>query len=200
MRLGKVVFDFDGTLADTFGQIVGLIKEIRPDLSKEEIETYKKFGASKTVKKLKISLKEIFRIMRLVKERQKKIIEKAEIFEGMREIIEELRNDDVEVGILSSNTKENIEKWLTKKAIKVDWVRSESTLFGKDKAINKIKIEDMLYVGDEVRDIEACKKSGVKIVAVSWGYNTKQALLEAGADYVVDDVAELRNFLFTFNQ
>lgn len=198
--LKKAVFDFDGTLADTFGQSIDLIKEVRPDLSEKEIKIYRELGARGAKKELKISLKEIFRIMKLVKEKQKNIIERAEVFEGVKEIIEELRKNKVEVGILSSNSRENIEKWLTKKAIKVDWVRSESTIFGKEKAIIKVKSEDMVYVGDEVRDVEACHKIGVKIVAVTWGYNSKKALEKAKPDYLVESSKELRNLLLTLSQ
>lgn len=198
--LKKVVFDFDGTLADTFGQSIDLIKEIRPDLSEKQIEIYRELGAKEAKKELKISLREIFKIMKLVKERQRNIIEKAEVFEGMKGIIKELRKNKIEVGILSSNSKENIEKWLTKKMIKVDWMRSESTIFGKEKAIVKVKSENMLYVGDEVRDIEACHKIGVQIAAVTWGYNSKMALEKTRPDYLVESSKELRNLFLSFSQ
>lgn len=198
--LRKVVFDFDGTLADTFGQSIGLIKGIRPDLSEKQIETYRELGAKEAKKELKISLKEVFRIMKLVKERQKNVIEKAEVFEGIKEIIEELRKNKVEVGILSSNSRENIEKWLAKNDIKVDWVRSESTIFGKEKAIVKVKSDGMFYIGDEVRDVEACHKIRVKIAAVTWGYNSKKALEKVKPDYLVESSKELRNLFLSLSQ
>lgn len=198
--LRKVVFDFDGTLADTFGQSIDLIKEIRPDLSEKQIEIYRELGAKEAKKELKISLREIFKIMKLVKERQRNIIEKAEVFEGMKGIIEELRKNKVEVGILSSNSRENIEKWLAKNDIKVDWVRSESTIFGKEKAIVKVKSEGMLYIGDEVRDVEACHKIRVKIAAVTWGYNSKNALEKVKPDYLVESSKELRNLFLSLSQ
>jgi len=200
MRIDRIVFDFDGTLADTFEQSISLIKEYRPDFDEKDVEIYRELGARGAKKELKISLKEIFRIMRLVKKKHKDIIEKAEVFEGIKEIIEKLRKNEIEVGILSSNSKENIKRWLTKKAVNVDWVRSESTIFGKDKAIVKIKSENMIYVGDEVRDVEACHKIGVKIVSVTWGYNSKKALKKAGADYVVESSFELRKLLFSLTQ
>jgi phosphoglycolate phosphatase-like HAD superfamily hydrolase len=198
--LKKIVFDFDGTVADTFQQIVVLIKKVRPDLSEKEIEIYRELGARKAKKEFKISLKEVFRIMKLVKEKQKNVIEKAEAFAGIKEIIEELRKRKIEVGILSSNSKENIEKWLAKETVMVDWVRSESTIFGKEKAIIKVKSNDMLYVGDEVRDVEACHKIGVKIAAVIWGYNSKKALIKTNPDYLVESLKELRNLLLTLSQ
>lgn len=196
----KVVFDFDGTLADTFEQMVSLVREFRPDLNREQIEIYRELGAKKAKEKLGISLKEIFRIMKLVKVKQKEIITEARVFEGMDKLVAKLREEGVEVGILSSNSKENIEKWLKKKEIEVDWVKSESTIFGKEKAIKKVKSEGMIYVGDEVRDVEACRKMGVKMIAVDWGYNSREALVDAGAEWVVGGAEELRKRVLLFNQ
>lgn len=198
--LNKVVFDFDGTLADSFGQMVDLIRKTKPELSGKEIGLYREKGARVFVEEFGISMVEIVKMVMKVQKQQNKIINEAAVFVGIKELIAKLRKNKVEVGILTSNSKNNVEKWLETNKIEVDWVRSESTIFGKEKAIIKVKSEDMLYVGDEVRDVEACKKIGVKIVAVSWGYNTKQALIDAGANYVLDSVSELRNLLLTFIQ
>lgn len=197
--LKKVVFDFDGTLANSFEQMIGLIKEIRPGITEKDIEIYRNEGARSFQKKLKISMIELVRLVGKMKIEHGKIIEEAKDFPGIKEMIVELRERKIEVGILSSNNKENIEKWLDKTGIKVDWVVSESNIFGKNVAIAKVKSGDMIYVGDEVRDVDACKKAGVKIAAVAWGFNTKKALVNAGADYVVESVAELRNLFFTLS-
>ncbi|MFA5025732.1 MAG: HAD hydrolase-like protein [Candidatus Shapirobacteria bacterium] len=198
--LKKVVFDFDGTLADTFEQMMTLIRGIRPELGDREVKLYKEKGARVFVDEFKIPLVEIIGMVMKIQKQQNKIINQAAGFKGIKKLIEELKRNKIEVGILTSNSKKNVEKWLKEKDIEVDWVQSESTIFGKEKAIARVKTSDMVYVGDEVRDIEACKKIEVKIVAVSWGYNTKQALVNAGADYVVDDVVELRNLFLIFNQ
>jgi phosphoglycolate phosphatase len=198
--LKKVVFDFDGTLADSFTQMIGLIKEIRPGITENDIEIYRNEGARSFQKKIKMSMIELVRLVKKLKIEHGKIIEEARAFPEIKEMIVGLRERGIEVGILSSNNKDNIEKWLDKTGIKVDWIVSESNLFGKNLAIGKVKSDDMIYVGDEVRDVDACKKARVKIVAVAWGFNTKKALENAGADYVVESVIELRNLLFTFSQ
>lgn len=197
---GKIVFDFDGTLADTFEQNLKLIRRVRPNLKEKEIEIYREKGARALKKKLNIPIKEFLRLIIETRKRQNEIIDEVAEFKGIKSLINELRKNKIEVGILSSNSKNNIEKWLKRKKIQVDWVRSESTIFGKEKAIIKIKKRNLIYVGDEIRDIEACKKIGVKMVAVSWGYNYKRALINAGADYVVDTVTELRNLLLSLSQ
>jgi len=33
-----------------------------------------------------------------------------------------------------------------------------------------------LFVGDKTRDIEAAKKAGIRMAAVTWGYNSRRSL------------------------
>ena len=83
--------------------------------------------------------------------------------------------------------------------IKVDKIITNNNIFGKDKLLRKMG-RQFVYVGDEVRDVEACKKAGVKMIGVTWGFNTKEALKKAGADYLVDNRTELRKLLLTLIQ
>ena len=49
---------------------------------------------------------------------------------------------------------------------------------------NKLKNKEVIYVGDEIRDMEACKKAKVAVIGVSWGYNLPESLKDAGANYI----------------
>ena len=51
--------------------------------------------------------------------------------------------------------------------------------------------QDIIYVADEVRDIEAARKAGVKIICVSWGYNDKSSLEKNNPDALVDNTDQL---------
>ena len=50
---------------------------------------------------------------------------------------------------------------------------------------------DVLYIGDELRDVEAAKKAGVKVAAVTWGFHNAELLRTGTPDYVVNDANEL---------
>src|SRR5690606_36319853 len=58
---------------------------------------------------------------------------------------------------------------------KIDFIYSGKSLFGKDKVMTRlfdqegISREEVIYVGDEIRDMEASVKAGIKAIAVSWG-------------------------------
>ncbi|NES07303.1 MAG: HAD hydrolase-like protein, partial [Okeania sp. SIO2F4] len=77
------------------------------------------------------------------------------------------------------------------------FITSGTTLFGKHRAIKKylksenIQPEEMVYVGDETRDINAAKKAKVKAIAVTWGFNSREALSEYQPDALVEQPQEL---------
>ena len=76
------------------------------------------------------------------------------------------------------------------------FIYSGST-FGKHKVINKwlrienINPEKVVYVGDEVRDIDAAKKTGIKVIAVGWGFNSQEALAAQNPDFLIERPQEL---------
>jgi len=59
-----------------------------------------------------------------------------------------------------------------------------------------VKAEDAVMVGDTAFDMEMAHAAGVRGVAVTWGYHRADRLRDAGASRVVDDVSELREYLF----
>ena len=76
-KIAKIIFDFDGTVADTFHLNVGLIKEMRPDTSKKEIELFRNNGVAVLQKELNLSLKEVLKLLGLLAKKQTQIINKA---------------------------------------------------------------------------------------------------------------------------
>ena len=52
-----------------------------------------------------------------------------------------------------------------------------------------------MYIGDSDVDVMTGKNAGLKTVSVSWGYRTKESLLEKGPDYLCDTVEELGGIL-----
>lgn len=122
-------------------------------------------------------------------------------FEGIKEVMIEIKKRGIEVGIISSDTKKNILEFLEKEKMEVDYLMTGNNLFGKDKLINKylkqrgLEREEVIYLGDEIRDVEACRRVGVKVAAVTWGFNSKEALIRLQPDWVIEKPAELMTVL-----
>ena len=73
----------------------------------------------------------------------------------------------------------------------------DTSIFGKHTTLKRlIKKYDLvkkevIYIGDEIRDIEACKKAGIECIVVTWGYNSRKALQQQNPDYMIDRPADL---------
>jgi phosphoglycolate phosphatase-like HAD superfamily hydrolase len=117
---------------------------------------------------------------------------------GMPEIIASLHARGHRIGILTSNSEENVAAFLTRHELPYfHFVKTSSKLFGKAREMKRIlKAEkvtpsDVLYIGDETRDIEAAQETGLRIAAVTWGYNSAEALTAMQPHHVVSSPEEL---------
>lgn len=204
-----ILFDFDGTIADSFENFLEIVKVLSeknnlPRLSRDEIEELRDQDARSIIKKLKIPFYKIPQLARDMKALQAESLTKIHPFKGLPEVLQELKNQGYKLGIVTSNSERNVRSFLKKSDLELfESVQSDSSLFGKDRMIakflsrNGITREDVIYVGDEMRDIEACRRIGIPIVAVTWGFNSRQGLETLRPDYLIDSPEELPVILHT---
>jgi len=198
------IFDFDGTIADSIPLIFSVIKKVGPEygygvLTDEDIAWIREHHYRDLLKRYKIPLYKIPFFLARGRYEIEQIIHTVKPCVGMIDFLQELKATGKNLGILSSSKKDMILKFLERHNIVslFDFVHSELNIFGKDKALisvmakNKIQKDQAVYFGDEIRDIEACRKIGVDIVSVSWGFNAKDALLDHNAQVVVDSPEEI---------
>ncbi|OGI15103.1 MAG: hypothetical protein A3E38_00570 [Candidatus Moranbacteria bacterium RIFCSPHIGHO2_12_FULL_54_9] len=187
-----IIFDFDGTLVDIEPLFIEVFNALAPEfryapLLPDDIPEIKKLGAREFIqRRLKIPFWKIWKLERRGKEEYRRRMEHIGLFPGMKEVVEQLRNGGYRVGILSSNASSTVSDLVKKFDMEVDFI-SQSAIFGKARAIRKtlkkenLDIAAVIYVGDEVRDVEACREIGVDMLAVTWGLNEKESLILAGA-------------------
>lgn len=202
-----LLFDFDGTLADSFENFLEIIDILAhkynfPVINKLDLEYLRQQGAKELLKKFQIPLYKIPLIAHDMKKMQQQQIALIKPFDGIYETLHALKKDGYLLTIITSNGKENVEEFLKKNNLEIfDHIHSNSSLFGKDKVIHKflkqhnLKKDDVLYIGDEIRDIQACKKIGIQIVAVTWGFNTKEGLEQHVPDFLIHSPGELLSLL-----
>ncbi len=109
------------------------------------------------------------------------------------------------MGILSSNQLSNIESFFVNKNLPLASVfafwRCEKQLFGKDRALmalmkeQKIQPSQVLYFGDQVRDVEACQRAGVAVAAVSWGFASEELLASSQPNFLINQPSEILDLL-----
>lgn len=203
-----IIFDFDGTIIDTmtitYQAYIRLAKEEDlPIFSKDDIESMRGIHFRKRLKEQNVSIFKMYRMMKRFIQIYKEYIPEIKLFAGMKDLLVDLSNEDVTLAIVSSNQDAYIKEILKRYDITIfkDNIFGKASIFGKSKNLkkairkNQIKIEDSIYIGDELRDIEACRKIGLDVAVVSWGYDTKELLEEGKPDFLVDDVDSLRSVL-----
>jgi len=196
-----IVFDFDGTIADTFDISIEIYnKEIAPRfklkrVTKEEVAYLRKEKSQiEILKKYKVPFWKLPFIVLSARRELNRRINEVEPQKDMIKLIKTLKDKGYSLGILSSNSKRNINIFLKNHGLNqcFDFIVTSKHIFGKHKAMNRIsKKQDFLYVGDENRDIEAAKKAGVVSVAVTWGFNKKGAMERHNPDHIIDKPAQL---------
>jgi len=198
-----LLFDFDGTIADSFENFIELTATISEKynlriLSREELEKLRSEDAKTVIHKLKIPFYKIPFIANDMKKMQRQQIEKIKPVKTLPEILQKLKTKNYTLGIITTNAKENVMQFLKNNDLEIfDYISTDTGLFGKDKAIrnflakHKLAKEDVTYIGDEIRDIQACQKAGIKIIAVTWGLNAKEGLARYHPDALIDTPSQL---------
>lgn len=195
MTYKNIIFDFDGTLADTMPLIIQNIETLFPQYSTTiptEIKDLQNMSISEIIKRYKIPFYKVPFIINKVRNELTKHMKDVSLFPNMKYVLEQLKKKGIILGILSSNTENNIHQFLHHNNIDLfNFIHSELNIFGKDKTlINLIKkhnllLKETMYVGDELRDIEACQKIGMDIIAVSWGFNSLPRLKSENPTFTV---------------
>lgn len=198
--INYIVFDFDGTLADTFDVIKNIAMQEYSEYD-IDLELFKSEGAKGLLKMLGIPR---WKIPGMILNVTSKLRNSKEIklFPGIVELLNQLKKD-YKIGIVSSNSQEIIYDTLREYELDdlFEFVYSESSLFGKHlvlkKMCSKYKIDpdDVMYVRDEDRDIVAAKKANIKTIAVTWGFNSREKLSRETPDYLVDSPMEFLEVL-----
>ena len=209
MKPKYFLFDFDGTLVDSRMIIVNLYNSLAAKkgyklITNDNITYLSTLSIKGKCKALGVPRYKVPFIVNWFSKRFYSEIKALPFNEGMKELLQSLNNKNVPYAVLSSNARKNIQAFFEYQNINVPAVYTSSRLFGKDRLLKKFmkqhnaKPEEILYIGDEARDIIACKQCGVPVVWVSWGYDAVEAIHETPPDYISNTPDELISLLEGF--
>ncbi len=202
----NIIFDLDGTLADTIPLILSAVNQVA------EQKLHRGFSRQDYLRIRDMSIKEMLfhehinpikvpfyirKIRKIVRNTE----QKPDLFPGIKRLIPKLSKKYV-LGIITTNSEEVARQVIKNNRLEgFSFVISANLILGKSRkicmAIRKmgLKPEETIYVGDEVRDIQACRKAGIKIISVTWGNNTKKRLEQEKPDYIAKNVPELEKII-----
>lgn len=208
MKYRGTIFDFDGTLADTLGETRKIFNEIAPDygirtVCEEELNQLRHLSLKDLLAHLKIPKRRLPILLSRGTGMMRANIASMPMINGMADVVRKLRKESDCLGILTSNVASNVEAFLAAHGMldQFNFISSTSKLTGKAKHLKAIRKtfslhhDEMLYVGDELRDIKASRKAGVRVAAVTWGFNSRESLAAEKPDYLLDHPEEFLQLL-----
>lgn len=197
----SIIFDLDGTLADSMDVAIDIINDMhivdRP-VTRDDYERTKNLTIPAIFKEFGVPLWRAPQLVVRARSEITKRIHEIPLFDGMNDAINSLAIHH-SLYVMSSNSLGNVRKFLEQHNIRrsFDQIYGGAGVFGKTKALNRVVRQHKLdkqctyYIGDEVRDIVAAKKAGLKSVAVTWGFNGEEILTAQKPDYIVRTPDEL---------
>lgn len=199
-----LVFDFDGTLADTLGEGLNIYNDLARKngyavIDPEDVEDLRNLDTKHLLKHLGIPKRKVAFHLATAMRHLRGRIGKLSLIEGVREVLPALRERSEHMGILSSNVTENIEAFLNAHGIREQFtfISSIGKLSGKARHLRAIARtfsldpREILYLGDEIRDLRAARKARVEAVAVTWGFNSRESLAREDPAFLVEHPREL---------
>lgn len=193
------LFDFDGTLADSLAVIVEITNRLAPEFGYrptilEEVDALKGLSTRQLIRYSGIPLLKIPALVRRLRAELKFYQAPIAPCVGMPAVIRQLHAQNHRLAVITSNTPEVVHTFLAAHGLNHCFITVEGggSLFGKGKLIAKclahhrLVLQETVYVGDEVRDIQAARFAGIRPIAVTWGFNSRESLVAAQPDWLVD--------------
>jgi phosphoglycolate phosphatase len=189
--MADIIFDFDGTIANTFDYAVDFLsREAGVKLTREQKAAMHGLSMARIARKVGLPWHRLPRLFFKGRHEMSPAMKNIEPFGGMTDVVRELRSKRNKLFILSTNTTRNINKFLRHHGLERHFVHVYGGvgMFGKAPALRRLLREQhiqtgkAIYIGDETRDVMAAKSLGVHVIAVTWGFAREADLRAAGVD------------------
>ena len=197
-----VIFDFDGTLADSLPWFRASFQDMiaRFDLAPvrdDEIEGLRGLSAREIMARLNISMWQLPAIVSDMRKRKLAAASEISLFADIPAMLDELRCHDIKIAIVSSDSEASVRQVLGPTAARIDRFDCGAAMFGKHWKFRRVarklgvKPSETICIGDELRDIDAAIAAGMNSGAVAWGYALPSALHAAGPTHLFNSIEEM---------
>ncbi len=210
MKITTVIFDLDGTLLNTLGDLTdsincAIVRRGFPAVTEEQTREYCGNGIRKLLERsLNGKCNEALLDTCLDEFRtsyQKRMEIRTRPYEGIVPMLRALKEKGISVGVIS-----NKYDLAAKRLIRHYFGDLVQITYGERPDVPRKpdptstlgllrelggKPSSALYVGDSEPDMETAKRAGLPAVGVTWGFRSAEVLRESGADVVINDPSEL---------
>ena len=198
-----VIFDFDGTLADSFPWFAGVINDVARrwrfrTIAAGEDALLRHMRASDIFRYLQVPNWKVPMIAADMRRRMSREIDRIALFDGVGCELMRLHRAGLRLGIASSNAEANIRQVLgpTLWGL-IQYSECGAGISAKHHRLKRllrsarVAPEQAIYIGDEVRDIDAARRAGIAVGAVTWGFNEASPLRACDPDLLFAQVYEI---------
>jgi phosphoglycolate phosphatase len=198
-----IIFDLDGTLADSFPWFLRNVNDVADRfgfrrIADDEVESLRHAGSREILRRLEVPLWKLPGISRHMRRMKSADLAGIPLFPGTEAMLRSLHDGGLPLALVSSDNEANARRQLGAAADLFSHFDCGASLFGKATKFRRLvkrtgaSPQQVISVGDEVRDIEAARSAGIACAAVMWGYAAPNALRALGPDVVferMEDVA-----------
>ena len=209
-----VIFDLDGTLLDSIEDIASSMNKVLESLQlpTHKIEDYKHFvgggvdilvenALNNQSKEIKDEVIKRFKI-----EYDGKLHSKTLPYDGIYELLDELKKLDINLAVLSNKPHEFTVSYVNHffKNYNFKEIHGQKKDVPKKPdpkaALDIVKCldsscENTYFIGDTKIDMQTAKSANMKAIGVLWGFRDEKELKEHGADFIVKEPLEIINII-----
>ena len=219
MRYDLVIFDLDGTLLNTIGDLAASVDYVMrsrnlPEHSDAEYRQMVGGGIKRLVERAlpaSLAANEAY-VEECVAQFRRYYVENIDRhthpYDGMPALLHRLQRCGVKVAVASNKFQHGTERLVAKFFSDIEFVAIEGNRDGAPlkpdpqivrniMAIADVSAERTIMVGDSGIDIRTAAAAGIASVGVAWGFRFAEELYDAGATKVASTISELEEILFS---
>ncbi len=203
-----LVFDFDGTMVDSLDSVVRQVNKVTHQLRQKPIaestvERLLTGGANSSLRKWPLVKLASELVSKLIEADQQRHMNEMEPVPGLFAVLQRLHDRGYRMGVVTSNNIKTVKRYLADQQVNYlfSFIYAGAGLYGKDRLMKTMMVEQhlkpkqIIYVGDEPRDILTAQTVRVKSVAVTWGFQPRLALERVKPTWIIDSPEEIFSLL-----
>ncbi len=203
LRYKLIIFDFDGTLADSFALFLEAAKVAAErfqfkSIADADLERLRSSSARAIIAEVGLPWWKLPAVVRHTREFMRERIEQVQLFDGIDVMLRQLKAEGAQVAIVTSNAQANVERVLGNENLNlIDHFGCGASVFGKRPKTRSVlrasgvPAEAVLCVGDEMRDAEVAQALRLDFAAVSWGYTNPARLAQLPGVKMCESVGDV---------
>ena len=202
MRYSLIIFDLDGTLADSLPWFRRHVNSVADRfgfrrIADEDVASLRHAGSREILSRLEVPLWKLPLIARHMRRLKAQDIADIPLFDGAERMLRTLAKGGSCLALVSSDSEANARRQLGVAAALFSHCDCGASIFGKAVKFRRVvkragtRRAQAIAIGDEVRDIEAARAAGIACGAVRWGFAAPEALQARRPDLLFERMEDI---------